>query len=76
ELVKKLESYSINVILCGSGETLTNLGHYLPTPRRTRFQLLVPSERVAQQARDLGFQQVFNACGASNDAMLQALAHL
>ncbi|WP_299730715.1 uroporphyrinogen-III synthase [uncultured Endozoicomonas sp.] len=76
ELVKKLESHSINVILCGSGETLSNLGRYLPTSRRTGFQLLVPSERVAQQARDLGFQQVLNACGASNDAMLQALAQI
>ena len=76
EVVKKLESHAINVILCGSGETLSNLGHYLPVSLRTDYQLLVPSERVARQALDMGFQKVFNACGASNDAMLQALTQL
>ncbi|MFK0572535.1 uroporphyrinogen-III synthase [Endozoicomonas sp.] len=74
--VKKLESHSINVILCGSGETLTNLGYYLPMSRRADYRLLVPSERVAGQAHNLGFQQVINTRGASNEVMLQALAQI
>ncbi len=72
-VLKKLESHAINVILCGSGETLTNLGYYLPTPYRARYRLLVPSERVANEAHSLGFRQIINARGASNDLMLQAL---
>ncbi|WP_257293349.1 uroporphyrinogen-III synthase [Endozoicomonas sp. YOMI1] len=75
-VVKKLESHSINVILCGSGETLTNLGYYLPMSYRADYRLLVPSERVARQAHSLGFQQVTNTGGASNEMMLQALAQI
>ncbi|MBO9495107.1 uroporphyrinogen-III synthase [Thalassotalea sp. G20_0] len=75
-VVKKLESHSINVILCGSGETLTNLGYYLPMPYRADYRLLVPSERVAREAHSLGFQQVTNTGGASNEMMLQALAQI
>lgn len=75
-VVKKLESHSINVILCGSGETLTNLGYYLPMSYRADHRLMVPSERVVRQAHSLGFRQVINTCGASNEAMLQALESL
>ncbi|WP_257267183.1 uroporphyrinogen-III synthase [Endozoicomonas sp. ONNA2] len=75
-VVKKLESHSINVILCGSGETLTNLGYYLPMAYRADYRLLVPSERVARQAHSLGFQQVTNTGGASNEMMLPALARI
>ena len=74
ELVKQLESNHINVILCGSGETVTHLGHYLPEPNRPDYLLIVPSERVARHALALGFRQVHNANGASNNAMLSALA--
>ena len=75
-VLKKLESHAINVILCGSGETLTNLGYYLPIPYRARYRLLVPSERVAIEALSQGFQKVTNTRGASNDLMLQALVDL
>ena len=75
-VLKKLESHAINVILCGSGETLTNLGYYLPISYRARYRLLVPSERVAIEAISQGFQKVTNTRGASNDRMLQALADL
>lgn len=72
-LVKKLESHAINVILCASGETLTNLGHYLPTQHRENYRLLVPGARVTSQAHDLGFRHIVNTNGASNAAMLEAL---
>lgn len=75
-LVKELESKPINVILCGSGETVKNLGYYLPEPHRAGHRLIVPSDRVAQQAKALGFQQVYSANGASNPAMLMALEQL
>ena len=76
ELVKQLESQRINVILCGSGETVAHLGYYLPASHRTRYRVIVPSERVARHALALGFQQVHNANGASHHAMLSALNHL
>ncbi len=75
-LVKKLESHAISVILCASGETLANLGHYLPAQHRAHYRLLVPSARIARQAYDLGFHHVVNTNGASNTAMLQALETL
>ncbi len=74
ELVKQLESHDINVILCGSGETVTHLGHYLPELNRPDYLVIVPSERVARHALALGFQQVHNANGASHQAMLSALS--
>lgn len=73
-LVKLLESQRINVILCGSAETVTNLGHYLPKASRACQPLIVPGERVAQHALALGFQPVYCASGADNHAMLSTLA--
>ena len=73
-LVKLLESRRINVILCGSAETVTNLGYYLSESRRAEFPLVVPGERVVQHALDLGFRDVYCAAGADNQAMVSTLA--
>ncbi len=72
-LSKRLESNRINVILCGSGETVSNLGYYMPEADKAEYLLIVPSQRVVQQATELGFQKVCSAEGAGKQAMLSAL---
>ena len=61
-----------DIISVHSGETLDNLmsaggAAWRHTP------ILVPGERVAQRAIEVGFQQVIVAENATDDAMLQAL---
>ncbi len=63
------------IISVFSGESLSNLvevleaapDHWRETP------VLVPGERVAQQARTFGFSQVITAINATESAMLEAL---
>lgn len=65
-----------DVVLVNSGETLVNLWHYLPEPGRRLYcarPLLVPSARVAAQARALGFARVLVAADAGTAATLAAL---
>lgn len=73
-LVTLLETRRINVILCGSAETVTNLGVYLPESRRAGYPLVVPGERVRQHALALGFREVYCAAGADNQAIVSTLA--
>lgn len=75
-LANILESQRINVILCTSAETVSNLSHYLPISERVRHTLVVPGERVARHALALGFQTVYCAHGADNPAMISALTNL
>ena len=75
-LVKLLESQRINVILCGSAETVTNLGYYLPESHRAEYPVIVPGNRVRQHALALGFREVYCAAGADNQAMISTLANL
>jgi uroporphyrinogen-III synthase len=66
----------IDVILLSSGEGLTNLLLLLSLAETTNFKrvgLIVPSERVADMARDAGFDSVVTAENASDEAMLRAL---
>jgi len=76
QLTHWLESQQINVILSGSGETVHHLGYYLPQHQRSHYSLIVPSQRVADQAIALGFQRVINANGANHNAMLSALSNI
>jgi uroporphyrinogen-III synthase len=77
ELAAKLSGWGIDAILVSSGEGLANL-QLLLTPAETSklkgMALVVPSERVARLARDIGFDQVVTAENASDAAMLRALA--
>lgn len=75
-LAKILERHRINVILCGSAETVSNLSHYLPASERAKQLLIVPGERVARHALAQGFQSVYCANGADNSAMISALTNL
>jgi uroporphyrinogen-III synthase len=66
-----------DAVCVNSGETLANLWEYLPEPARRlyhRVPLLVPGERVAQQARALGFERVVVAANAGTAATLAALS--
>lgn len=74
-LVKLLETQRINVILCGSAETVTNLGYYLPGSHRANYPLIVPGDRIRQHALASGFRKVYCAAGADNQAMVSTLAN-
>ena len=66
----------VDVILLSSGEGLTNLLLLLSPAETSNFKsvgLIVPSERVADMARDAGFDSVVIAENASDEAMLRAL---
>ena len=75
-LAGRLEQWDIDVILLSSGEGLANLLLLLSPAETTKLKaigLIVPSERVAQMAREAGFGQVVTAENASDAAMLCAL---
>jgi uroporphyrinogen-III synthase len=64
------------LILVSSGEGLALLGGLLQPQEHTnlaRITLLVPSERVADQARTSGWQRVVRAENASDSAVLKAV---
>lgn len=63
-----------DVIWATSGESLINLTYHLDqfAPKLKHSTLFVPSERVAQQAHDLGWSQVICADGADDTSMIAA----
>ena len=71
-----LRDSGVAAILVSSGEGLENLLRLLSAGETTKFRdiaLVVPSSRVAEQARSAGFRQVEIADNASDPAMLDAL---
>jgi uroporphyrinogen-III synthase len=69
----------VDAICVNSAETLTNLWNNLFENSRSEVlarALIVPSERVGQKARELGFQCVIVAANAGTAATLNALATL
>jgi len=76
ELAARLAEWAIDVILISSGEGLANLRLLLSPAESSKLKamgVIVPSARVAKQARDTGFNQVVTADNASDTAMLDAL---
>jgi uroporphyrinogen-III synthase len=76
-LAAQLVRWGIEVALISSGEGLANLQLLLSQAETSKLKhmgLIVPSERVAQLARDAGFDRVVTADNASDVAMLSALA--
>mgnify|MGYP001103918493 FL=1 len=67
----------INTLVVTSGEMLQQLWSLIPLWYREnwllRCRLLVVSERLANQARELGWQDIRIADNADNDALLRAL---
>ncbi len=75
-LAAKLSRWGIDVIMLSSGEGLANLQVLLSPAETTKLKhiaLIVPSQRVAQLAREAGFEQIVTAENASDMAMLRAL---
>lgn len=68
----QLKASSYQALVITSGQALAEYIKQLPEADRSR-QLLVPSERLANQAREAGFLHVTNSQGAGADAILQAL---
>lgn len=76
EVAAKLSAWQVGMAMISSGEGLANLLALLSPAETTKFRyitLLVPSERVAADARKAGFEKVLTARNASDSAMLQAL---
>jgi uroporphyrinogen-III synthase len=76
ELAARIRDAEVAAILISSGEGLANLVQLLrpaETSTLAAVCLFVPSERVAQMAREAGFEQVVTAENASDAAMLAAL---
>jgi uroporphyrinogen-III synthase len=78
DFCEKLRSASVNVLTVNSGESLDRLTLLLAdnTDMMQQLDLLVPSERVAQQARDAGYRRVHNAQGADPTSFVSALREL
>ena len=70
----------INTLVVTSGEMLQQLWTLIPQWYRENWllhcRLLVVSERLANQARELGWQDIRIADNADNDALLRALQQL
>lgn len=65
----------LNAVLISSGQGLANLRELAGDawPELSRLTLLVPSVRVAEQAREAGVQHIIDCRGASAAAVLAAL---
>ena len=75
-VLRELTSTPPSMVLISSGEGLSHLAGLLSPQEHTnlaRIALVVPSPRVAQQARAQGWQEVIQAENASDEAMLAAV---
>lgn len=75
----QLQLMAFDAICVNSDETLQNLWQCLQPSARERAQtcaVVLPSERVAEAARKLGFNRVITADNAGTEATLAALVQL
>ena len=72
-------SNSLQIVTVTSNEALKNLYHMLDKTMRDwllNTPLVVPSQRCAELAHELGFkQQIVQAANATDEAMLEAIQH-
>ena len=76
ELAGRLRRWGVGIILLSSGEGLANLLALLAPEEFSKLRhvaLIVPSARVADAARQAGFDHIVTADNASDAAMLAAL---
>ena len=79
ECRESLRSLPVQAILISSGEGLENLSRLLTPQENTNFTgtaLIVPSQRVADRARALGWHHLHCAENASDGAMVEAVCAL
>lgn len=76
-LAERVDGERLNGLVVSSGQGLEHLHRLagVDWPRLSRMPLFVPSPRVAQQARELGAQQVVECRGANAAALLAAVQH-
>ncbi len=78
--IKQWQDSHIDTLIVTSGEQLEHLFSCVALAHETLWlfkqTLIVPSERILQQAKDYGFLHVTNAKGASNTQLLAALQRL
>lgn len=72
---RKLAEKQSNAIVISSGQALNNLHQLVKTnwQKLIKIPLFVPSQRVAEQAKNLGIQRIINCNGAGIDALINAL---
>ncbi|ART80447.1 uroporphyrinogen-III synthase [Oceanisphaera avium] len=76
ELVKSWQRQGVDSIIITSGGLLSHIAHLAKTSAKDWLLsrlLIVPSIRVVEEAKELGFTQIINAEGASNQALIAAL---
>lgn len=78
EFIEQLHRQQVNVLTVSSGESLQYLAELLGDNKAqmSLLPLLVPSQRVAEQADALGFARVINTGGADAKSCMTALANL
>ncbi len=77
-VARLLADQAVNTVTVHSGESLTHLAQLLNDGKIEFYTmpLIVPSNRVAEQAKELGFRQVMSANGADDESMLEALQNV
>lgn len=76
ELMKSWQRQGVDSIIITSGGLLSHIAHLAKTSAKDWLLsrlLIVPSIRVVEEAKELGFTQIINAEGASNQALIAAL---
>lgn len=76
ELAAALARWEVQFVLISSGEGIVNLVELLGPAETNSLEFLciiVPSPRIAELAREMGFKNIVTAENASDAAMLQAL---
>lgn len=77
-VAKLIKDEAVNTLTVHSGESLNHLAGLLDggDVEYNKLPLIVPSNRVAKQAKGLGFNSVISANGADDESMLQALQNV
>jgi len=79
QLVNKWQQFAINSVIITSGEILGNLIKTIPytaLPWILNLHFIVPSQRIAALANELGIEHVTIASGASNNSLFNAVKQL
>lgn len=78
DFIRQLQRHQVNVLTVSSGESLQYLAELLGDNKgqMSLLPLLVPSQRVAEQAGSQGFAQIINTGGADVVSYMTALANL
>ncbi|WP_210397164.1 uroporphyrinogen-III synthase [Motiliproteus sediminis] len=73
EIESRIYDSPPSAMVVSSGEALDNLNRLCDLQRLLSVPVIVPSQRVADEARQLLFTRVITAANATDDAMLAAL---